>query len=144
MRNVSLVWVALVIALGALGLVGMAATLMVALRPDPVADRLVLAGALGSGESVTLMYGTELDGCLVTPDALVTWTPDTVVRASLLDATLERERLPNALVVHSDNTARCVFTDDVSYGVFEELLRRNIRPSREPWRPGDPRLERVR
>jgi len=141
--GVSLVWVALVVGLGAVGLLGMAMTVMVAVRPDPVSDRLVASGALEPGETVTLMYGSELDGCLITPDAFVIWDPETTVRASLIDAELSEERFPLALIVTGDATARCVFEDDVSYGVFEELLRRGIRPSRPAWRPADPRLQRI-
>ena len=139
--GVSLVWVALVIGLGLVGVAGMLLVTVMSLRPDPVNDRLVELGVVGPGEVVTLMYGTQDDGCLITPDAMVTWNPSGAERASLVDAVVSEERLPHALVVTSDATVRCLFTDDVSYTLFSELVRRNVRPTRESWRPIDPRMQ---
>ncbi|MFT6819208.1 MAG: hypothetical protein ACJATT_003029 [Myxococcota bacterium] len=139
--GVSLVWVGMVIGLGAVGVAGMLLATTMGLRPDPVSDRLVELGVIGAGEIVTLMYGTPEDGCLITPDAMVTWDEAGATRASLIDAVVSEERLPHALVVTSDTTVRCVFTDDVSYSVFSELVRRGVRPTREAWRTVDPRLQ---
>lgn len=138
--GVSLVWVGLVLGLGALGVFGMLFATATSLRPDPVNDRLVALGVVGPGEVVTLMYGTQDDGCLVTPTAMVTWDDSGATRASLVDADVSEERLPHALVVTSDTTVRCVFTDDVSYLLFSQLVRSGVRPTREAWRPVDPRL----
>lgn len=140
--GVSLVWVALVMGLGLAGLGGMVFAVVVGLRPDPVSDRLVDAGVLDASEVVTLLYGTEDDGCLITPDAFVTWGPGGETRVSLVGAEVSEARFPLALTVTSDASARCVFTDDVSYGVFSELLRRGVRPERSAWRPVDPRVSR--